>query len=110
MEGKGAWSKGVCLTLLDIAKRERRKAAIIVFSSGGQPGKLFETDPREGRGGWGMKETDIFELAEYFPGGGPTSRSPSTRPSAYSPTRNSKGGRHRIHHGRRGRGGRRMAG
>jgi uncharacterized protein with von Willebrand factor type A (vWA) domain len=71
MEGKKElWSKGVCLTLLDIAKRERRKAAIIVFSSGGQPGKLFETDPREGRGGWGMKETDIFELAEYFPGGG----------------------------------------
>lgn len=71
MEGKKElWSKGVCLTLLDIAKRERRKAAIIVFSSGGQPGKVFETDPREGRGGWGMKETDIFELAEYFPGGG----------------------------------------
>jgi uncharacterized protein with von Willebrand factor type A (vWA) domain len=71
MEGKKElWSKGVCLTLLEIAKRERRKFSIIVFSSGGSPLRVFESSPGEGRGGWGMKEKDVFELAEYFPGGG----------------------------------------
>ncbi len=71
MEGKKElWSKGVCLTLLDIARRERRKFSVIVFSSGGSPSRVFESAPGEGRGGWGMKEKDIFELAGYFPGGG----------------------------------------
>lgn len=71
MEGaKELWSKGVCLTLLEIAKRERRKFKVVVFSSGAQPLKLFESIGREGGSGWGMKEKDIFELAEYFPGGG----------------------------------------
>ena len=37
---------------------------------------MFETDPREGKGGWGMKENDIFELAEYFPGGGTSFEEP----------------------------------
>jgi uncharacterized protein with von Willebrand factor type A (vWA) domain len=71
MEGKKElWSKGVCLTLLDIAKRERRKFSVVVFSSGGGPVRVFESSPGEGRGGWGMKEKDVFELAGYFPGGG----------------------------------------
>lgn len=71
MEGpKELWSKGVCLTLLEIAKRERRKFNVVVFSSGGQPLKVFESIGREGGSGWGMKEKDVFELAEYFPGGG----------------------------------------
>ncbi|HET7289220.1 MAG TPA: hypothetical protein VFJ67_02185, partial [Thermodesulfobacteriota bacterium] len=40
MEGKKElWSKGVCLTLLDIARRERRKFSVIVFSSGGSPSR-----------------------------------------------------------------------
>lgn len=77
MEGKKElWSKGVCLTLLEIARRERRKTAIIVFSSGGDPGRVFESGAGEGRGGWGMKEKDIFELAEYFPGGGTSFEEP----------------------------------
>jgi len=71
MEGKKElWSKGVCLTLLEIAKRERRKFCIIVFSSGGAPLRMFESAAGEGGAGWGMKQKDIFELAEYFPGGG----------------------------------------
>lgn len=71
MEGpKELWSKGVCLTLLEIAKRERRKFQVVVFSSGGQPLRLFESIGREGSSGWGMREKDVFELAEYFPGGG----------------------------------------
>jgi len=71
MDGnKELWSKGVCLTLLDIAKRERRKFNVIVFSSGGAPLKIFESVGKEGLSGWGMKESEIMELAEYFPGGG----------------------------------------
>jgi len=71
MEGnKELWSKGVCLTLLEIAKRERRKFNIVVFSSGGVPLKIFESIGKEGLSGWGMKESEIMELAEYFPGGG----------------------------------------
>ena len=77
MEGKKElWSKGVCLTLLDIARRERRKFSVIVFSSGGSPSRVFESSPGEGRGGWGMKEKDIFELAGYFPGGGTSFEEP----------------------------------
>jgi len=68
MDGnKEVWSKGVCLTLLDIAKRQRRKFIVIVFSSKGSPLKVFGSDVKEG---WGMKERDIIELADYFPGGG----------------------------------------
>ena len=71
MEGnKELWSKGVCLTLLEIAKRERRKFNVVVFSSGGAPLKVFESIGKEGLSGWGMKESEIMELAEYFPGGG----------------------------------------
>jgi uncharacterized protein with von Willebrand factor type A (vWA) domain len=80
MEGKKElWSKGVCLTLLDIARRERRKFSVIVFSSGGMPPRVFESSPGEGRGGWGMKEKDIFELAGYFPGGGTNFEEPLDR-------------------------------
>ncbi|MEW6146199.1 MAG: VWA domain-containing protein [Thermodesulfobacteriota bacterium] len=80
MEGKKElWSKGVCLTLLDIAKRERRKFSVVVFSSGGEPVRVFESSPGEGRGGWGMKEKDVFELAGYFPGGGTNFEEPLDR-------------------------------
>lgn len=80
MEGKKElWSKGVCLTLLEIAKRERRKCSIVIFSSGGAPLRVFESSPVEGRGGWGMKERDVFELAEYFPGGGTNFEEPLDR-------------------------------
>ncbi|HSC33727.1 MAG TPA: VWA domain-containing protein [Thermodesulfobacteriota bacterium] len=80
MEGKKElWSKGVCLTLLDIARRERRKFSVIVFSSGGMPVRVFESSPGEGRGGWGMKEKDVFELAGYFPGGGTNFEEPLDR-------------------------------
>jgi len=67
---KELWSKGVCLTLLEIAKRERRKFNVVVFSSGGAPLKIFESIGKEGFSGWGMNESEIIELAEYFPGGG----------------------------------------
>jgi len=68
MDGnKEIWSKAVCLTILEIARRQRRKFSVIVFSSKGSPLRVFNSDLREG---WGMKEGDILELADYFPGGG----------------------------------------
>ena len=80
MEGpKELWSKGVCLTLLEIAKRERRKFSVIVFSSGGAPLRVFESEGRQGGSGWGMKERELFDLAEYFPGGGTNFEEPLNR-------------------------------
>jgi uncharacterized protein with von Willebrand factor type A (vWA) domain len=68
MDGdKEVWAKAVCLTILEIAKRQRRKFGVIVFSSKGSPLRIFNSDAKEG---WGMKEEDIIELADYFPGGG----------------------------------------
>ncbi|MER3446933.1 MAG: hypothetical protein C4291_08865 [Candidatus Dadabacteria bacterium] len=68
MQGdKEIWAKAVCLSLLEIAKRQRRRFIAIVFSSGGTPVRVFGSD---GKKGWGIKEDDIIELAGYFPGGG----------------------------------------
>jgi uncharacterized protein with von Willebrand factor type A (vWA) domain len=64
---KEMWSKSVCLSLLEIAKRQRRKFSVVIFSSKGAPLGIFDSD---GKKRWGMKEDDIIELAEYFPGGG----------------------------------------
>lgn len=77
MQGdKEIWSKAVCLSLLEIAKRQRRKFIVVVFSSGGTPIRVFGS---EGKEGWGMKEDDIIELAGYFPGGGTDFEAPLNR-------------------------------
>jgi uncharacterized protein with von Willebrand factor type A (vWA) domain len=77
MEGdKEIWSKAVCLSLLEIAKRQRRKFIVVVFSSEGTPVRVFGSD---GMKGWGMKEGDIIELAGYFPGGGTDFEAPLNR-------------------------------
>lgn len=77
MQGdKEIWAKAVCLSLLEIAKRQRRKFVVIVFSSGETPVRVFNSD---GKKGWGMKEEDIIELAGYFPGGGTNFESPLNR-------------------------------
>jgi uncharacterized protein with von Willebrand factor type A (vWA) domain len=77
MQGdKEIWSKAVCLSLLEIAKRQRRKFIVVVFSSGVNPVRVFGS---EGKEGWGMKEGDILELAGYFPGGGTDFEAPLNR-------------------------------
>jgi uncharacterized protein with von Willebrand factor type A (vWA) domain len=75
---KEIWSKAVCITLLDYAKRQRRKFRVIVYSSKGSPLKYFES--RAGNR-WGMSENDIIELAEYFPGGGTDFQDPLDKAS-----------------------------
>ncbi len=68
MQGdKEMWSKAVCLSLLEIARRQRRKFSVIVFSSKGTPLRIFESGMKEN---WYLGEEDIIQLAEYFPGGG----------------------------------------
>ncbi len=68
MEGhKEMWAKAVCLSLLEIARRQRRKFCVIVFSSKGTPLKVFGSGVKDN---WRMKDEDIIELAGYFPGGG----------------------------------------
>ncbi len=77
MEGdKEIWSKALCLSLLEIAKRENRRFEVIVYSSKGDPLKHFESRVREKRG---MRDEDIIELAHYFPGGGTDFENPLDR-------------------------------
>ncbi len=77
MEGdKEIWAKGVCLTLLEMAKRERRKFNVLVFSSGGGPMRTYESHGVER---WGMREQDVLDLADYFPGGGTDFTAPLDR-------------------------------
>jgi uncharacterized protein with von Willebrand factor type A (vWA) domain len=75
---KEIWSKAVCMTLLDYAKRQRRKFTVIVYSAKGSPLKYFES---RARNRWGMLEDDILELAEYFPGGGTDFQDPLDKAS-----------------------------
>jgi uncharacterized protein with von Willebrand factor type A (vWA) domain len=81
MEGdKEMWAKAVCLSLLEIARRQRRKFVVIVFSSKGAPLKVFGSGVKEN---WRMNEKDIIELAEYFPGGGTDFEDPLNKALEY---------------------------
>ena len=68
MQGdKEVWSKALTLTLLEIARRERRRFRAICFSSADAP--LYSVDLNTRL----RHEADldkVLELAEYFPGGG----------------------------------------
>jgi uncharacterized protein with von Willebrand factor type A (vWA) domain len=64
---KEIWSKAVTLTLLDIARRERRRFRAILFSSTETPLKTFDLNRGE------RYRSDLhgaLDLADYFPGGG----------------------------------------
>jgi uncharacterized protein with von Willebrand factor type A (vWA) domain len=67
MEGdKELWSKAVALTLMDIARRQRRLFRAVMFSSGDTL-KVLDLN-RERRYQPDLKK--VLEMAEYFPGGG----------------------------------------
>ncbi len=69
MEGeKEIWAKAVSLTLLDIARRQRRAFRSICFAGPTQPLHVVDV-PRTGSTG-DEASTRMLELAEYFPGGG----------------------------------------
>ena len=68
MEGdKEIWSKAVTLTLLDIAQRQRRRFRSICFASADTPLQVLDLNRRQR---YVPAQQHIFELAEYFPGGG----------------------------------------
>jgi uncharacterized protein with von Willebrand factor type A (vWA) domain len=64
---KEIWSKAVTLTLLEIARRQRRLLRSICFSSGEMPLQILDMNPRER---YNVEMEKVMDLAEYFPGGG----------------------------------------
>ena len=68
MQGdKEVWAKALTLTLLEIARRERRRFRTICFSSADAP--LYSVDLNT-RVRYEADMDKVLELAEYFPGGG----------------------------------------
>jgi uncharacterized protein with von Willebrand factor type A (vWA) domain len=64
---KELWSKAVALTLLEIARRQRRLFRFIGFSSPDTPLFVRDLNPREH---WEVRMDRVMDVAEYFPGGG----------------------------------------
>jgi uncharacterized protein with von Willebrand factor type A (vWA) domain len=64
---KEIWSKAVTLTLLEIARRQRRLFRSICFSSADTPLQVLDLNPREH---YEVEMKGVLDLAEYFPGGG----------------------------------------
>ncbi len=64
---KEIWAKALTLTLLEIARRERRLFRAICFSSANAPLHIVDLNARVR---YEAEMDKIMELAEYFPGGG----------------------------------------
>jgi len=64
---KEIWSKAVALTLLEIARKQRRRFRSICFSSTETPLQILEMNPRDR---YEVESKTVMDLAEYFPGGG----------------------------------------
>jgi uncharacterized protein with von Willebrand factor type A (vWA) domain len=77
---KELWGKAVALTLIEIARRERRRCLALVFSAGAQ---LFEVEllgrRRAGNQRAPVDELAVLKFAEHFPGGGTSFEEPLTR-------------------------------
>jgi uncharacterized protein with von Willebrand factor type A (vWA) domain len=67
MGDKEVWAKALTLTLLEIARRQRRLFRSICFSSADTPLRILDLNPRER---YEVEMNKVMELAEYFPGGG----------------------------------------
>ena len=81
MQGtKEIWAKAVALTLMEIARRERRRCLAIVFSSGTE---LFEVELLGTKGRWNGRapvlDDKVLAFAEHFPGGGTDFEQPMRR-------------------------------
>lgn len=81
MQGtKEIWAKAVALTLMEIARREKRRCLAIVFSSGAQ---LFEVELLGTGGRWNGRapvlDANVLAFAEHFPGGGTDFEPPMRR-------------------------------
>jgi len=67
MGDKEVWAKALALTLMEIARRQRRLFRSICFSSADTPLQILDLNPRER---YEIEMDKVMELAEYFPGGG----------------------------------------
>jgi uncharacterized protein with von Willebrand factor type A (vWA) domain len=67
MGDKEIWAKALTLTLLEIARRQRRMFRVLCFSSAETPLQTFDLNPRER---YSVDMGTVMKLAEYFPGGG----------------------------------------
>jgi uncharacterized protein with von Willebrand factor type A (vWA) domain len=70
---KEIWSKAVTLTLLEIARRQRRLFRSICFSSDEAPLQVLDMNSRIRHE---MEMEKVMDLAEYFPGGGTSFQKP----------------------------------
>jgi uncharacterized protein with von Willebrand factor type A (vWA) domain len=64
---KEIWAKAVALTLLEIARRQRRLFRFLCFSSAETPLYTLDLNPRAHHE---VQEDRALDVAEYFPGGG----------------------------------------
>ena len=79
MQGsKELWSKAVALTLMEIARRERRRCLAMIFSSG-HPLFELELKTRRASARTRMHDDDVLRFAEHFPGGGTDFEPPLVR-------------------------------
>jgi len=77
---KELWAKAVSLTLMEIARRQKRRALALIFSAGHE---LFEVEllgsRRRGRGRAAVMDEEVLRFAEHFPGGGTSFEEPLRR-------------------------------
>lgn len=64
---KELWAKAVALTLLELARRQRRLFRFICFASGDTPLFTLDLNPRDHHQ---VRVDRTLDVAEYFPGGG----------------------------------------
>ncbi len=78
MQGsKELWAKAVALTLMEIARRERRRCLAIVFSGGDE---VFEVELLSTtRARKTVDRASVLKFAEFFPGGGTNFEAPLRR-------------------------------
>jgi uncharacterized protein with von Willebrand factor type A (vWA) domain len=74
MQGdKELWAKAVSLTLMDIARRNRRLFRAVLFSSGPESLRVLDLNSRRR---YQPELPKVLEMAEYFPGGGTDFQAP----------------------------------
>jgi uncharacterized protein with von Willebrand factor type A (vWA) domain len=74
MQGdKELWAKAVSLTLMDIARRQRRLFRAVLFSSGPETLRVLDLNHRRR---YQPELAKVLEMAEYFPGGGTDFQAP----------------------------------
>ncbi len=70
---KELWAKAVSLTLMDIARRQRRLFRAVLFSSGPESLKVLDLNNKRR---YQPELSKVLEMAEYFPGGGTDFQAP----------------------------------